>query len=171
MTLADILAQASGLVAFGIFLIAYQVKDTRKTQLLFAPGNVLYGVQYALLGSLSASFCMFSASLRDIAGACFSDRILKIVSVAHLTFITSVTFLYGHSWHEWLVVLSGFLSTIAAVVRDDFYQFRFLLLGRQAAMIVFNIWVQSIAGIVHIGFVMLSNAWGIYMHRKNAIPS
>lgn len=109
---------------------------------------------------------MFSAALRDLAGAYFSDRLLKIISVFHLVLVSVITILYAHSWYEGLVVISSFLSTLAAIFRDDFYKFRFLLMGRQLAMFSFNIWVQSFSGILHLGFVMVSNIFGIYRYNR-----
>ncbi len=162
----DVFVQSLGLASFAIFMAAYQIKDTRRTQLLFAPGNILYGVQYFLLGSQSATLMMFSAAARDLVGAYASDRVLKVASVIHLIVVWTGIAILAHSWQEGLMGIASTISTAAALFRNDFYKFRFLLMGRQVMMILFNVWIQSYAGVAHLSFTFLSNVYGTYRHSR-----
>ena len=166
MTWQTAFTQSLGFISFGLFMVAYQIKDTRRTQLWFAPGNFLYGVQYYMLGSFSASLIMFAASLRDLAGWKGSDRVLRIASVIYIVWIWGVFFLLHKNWQEVLMPLSGTVSTIAVQFRSHFYRFRFLLMGRQTIMFCFNIWIQSCGGIVHLFMAMGSNIVGTWRHYK-----
>lgn len=162
----EIVIQSLGFISFALFMIGYQVKDTRKTQLWFAPGNWLYGLQYFLLGSISASLIMTAAGMRDIVGAKGSDKALKIASVMYLVFIWAVIAVSAKSWQEGLMALSGTVSTIAVQFRSDFYRFRCLLMLRQVIMIAFNTWIKSYGGMIHLCFTLLSNMYGTWRHYK-----
>lgn len=162
----EVFVQALGFAAFAIFMIAYQIKDTRKTQLCFAPGNFLYGVQYILLGSLSGSLVMFAATARDVISVYSSKKTLKIVSAVYLVFVWGMTAILFKNWQEFLMPMSGTLSTIAVLYRDQFFKYRAFLLGRQVMSLLFNLWVGSQGGILHLLFTLGSNILGTYRHTR-----
>jgi hypothetical protein len=106
--------QLVGFFAAIVFIVAYQIQNTRKTQILFSFGDVCYGVQYYFLGSTSASLGFFSAGVRDLFGAFASDKWLKVALVLHVFISLCLWVLYAHSWQEGLVVVSATLSSFSS---------------------------------------------------------
>jgi hypothetical protein len=82
----DFLAQSLGFGALIIFMIAFQIKDPRKTQLLFVPGNFAYAFQYFLMGSVTGGFILFASAIRDLAGVYAPTKILNHFIVGHVLF-------------------------------------------------------------------------------------
>lgn len=167
LTWTDVLTQALGLVALTFFVASFQIKDTRKTQLLFIPGSIAYGLQYMMLGSFSSGVILLSSAVRDGAGVYASSRVLKFFVILHLTVaFFSLAFL-GKTWVEVLVLVSAILSSMATLCRNNFERFRFFIIGRQCAMFLFNIWIGSIGGIVHLSITLGSNLVGLWRYKQN----
>jgi lysylphosphatidylglycerol synthetase-like protein (DUF2156 family) len=162
----EIFVQSLGFVAFAIFIVSYQIKDPRKTQLWFAPGNLTYGLQYFLMGHLSPALIISAAAVRDVMAAKASDRALKIASVIYLCWAWGVTIALAREWQEGLMAVSGTISTVAALMRGHFYRFRFLLMGRQSVVLCFNAWIGTWGGIIHLVFTLASNIIGTWKHYK-----
>ena len=160
-----ILGQVFGVIALGFFIFSFQIKDPRKSQLLFIPGNIAYGIQYILLGSLAGGIILFSSAVRDGAGAYASPHLLKFFVILHLAIATLTLGFLGNSWAEGLILLSAILSSVAALYRDDFMRFRSFILGRQLAILTFNLWIGSIAGAIHLSFTLASNMIGLYRYK------
>lgn len=160
-----ILGQVFGLIALGIFVVSFQMKDPRKSQLLFVPGNIAYGLQYIFLGSLAGGIILFSAAIRDGAGVYASSRLLKFFVVLHLVIAVLTLVLLGKSWAEWLILLSAILSGLAALYRDNFLRFRLFILGRQFSILAFNLWIGAIVAVGHVLFTLTSNLIGLYRYQ------
>ncbi len=162
----DILTQGLGIFALICFMVSFQIKDTRKTQLFFIPGNIAYGIHYILLGSLAGGIILLSSAVRDAAGVYASNRLLKLFIFFHLTVAVFSLIFFGKSWLELLVLLSSVLSSLAALYRDHFERFRLLIVGRQIAMLSFNLWIGSIGGIIHLTIVLISNVIGLKRYSR-----
>lgn len=163
----EIFVQSLGFVAFAIFMASYQIKDPRKTQLWFAPGNITYGVQYFLMGHLSPALIISAAAMRDLVAAKGSDRALKIASVIYLCWAWGVTIALAQHWQEAMLAVSGTISTAAALMRGHFYRFRFLLMGRQSVVLYFHVWIATWGGVIHLVFTLASNIYGTWRHYKH----
>ena len=163
----EIFIQFLGFVSFAIFMIAYQVQDPKKTQLIFAPGTFVYGLQYFLLGSLGGAIVMFASSVRDISAYFLSGKILKILTIVHLFFIWSVAFVFNGEWLEYAAVLGASISTLAILFRDHYYKYRGMLALRQSLWLVFNGWIGSWGGVLHLAFTLLSNLVGVLRYSRS----
>jgi hypothetical protein len=162
----DFLAQSLGFGALIIFMIAFQIKDSRKTQLLFVPGNFAYAFQYFLMGSMTGGLILFASAIRNLAGVYASAKILNYFIVGHVLVAATCFALLGQSWAEALVLLSSVLSGFATFYRDDFNKFRFFIIGRQLSMLSFNVWIGSIAGMIHLMLTLGSNIIGVSKLRE-----
>jgi len=174
-TWRDILVQGLGFVAFAIYVVAYQAKDPRRTQLLFAPANFLYGIQcFLLIGALtSSSMVMFAAAVRDGAVGYCSDRFIRRASGFYIAFIWIISFLFHKDWHEYMMAVTGSVTTLATLVRSDFYKYRTILMVRQCVSLLFGLWITSLASVVYSSFTIASNIIGAYRYykgRKNVEP-
>ncbi|MGB4058297.1 MAG: YgjV family protein [Alphaproteobacteria bacterium] len=166
MTNFEILGQLFGVISLIIVVVAYQVKDTRKTSLLMAPGDFFYGLQYYFLGSPSSFYIMLVATLRDLAGAAASDRVMRYVSFFYIGIVWILAFFKAEVPMEYLPPLGTTLATMALVKRDSFYSFRGFIFLHHIVWMSFNIWIMSYAGILQICFTGSSNIIGFLRHHK-----
>jgi hypothetical protein len=168
LTLHSLLAQSCGFISCIIYVVAYQAKDPRRTQLLFAPANFFYGMQaFLLLGRLSGSSIVIFASIaRDLTSAWCSDKFLKRMAIAYIPCIWAVGFLFNKQWQEYMMCVTATFSTLAMALRGSFARYRGILFGRQVISLCFNVWIASVPSTVYSLFTILSNAVGVVRHRK-----
>lgn len=168
MTLFEILGQAAGFISLGLYLTAYQMKETRKTQLMFVPADLFCGLQYAFLGSMSSCFVLLLAAGRDLAGAVAPDRILRMISLVYVFLVWGMAVFKVHYWQEFLPVAATTLATLAVLSRGHFYKYRLLICGHHVLWMLFNIWIMSLAGIALVFVNASSNIIGAYRYWRRA---
>lgn len=60
----DMLIQGIGLIAFALFLLSYQVRSNRRLFAMQTLGNLLFALQFFLLGGVGGAICSLISCFR-----------------------------------------------------------------------------------------------------------
>ena len=146
----------AGLIGMASFVLAYQAKSVRGTNMWFIPGDFSYCAHFFLLGApgLAAMTCV--AGIRDILMTSTKRRLLRYTAYFYPPLIWLLTWLTAEQSYEFLGCIASTLCVIGMSLQGRFLTSRLVLLAHQF------VWVAG---------AICTGSWPLLLHNALTISS
>lgn len=160
----SLVIQGLGFVAFFIGIVTYQFNKKKTILILLTVYNLLFGIQYFLLGSRNSMLMCIIGSGRNII-LCYDYRYSKKVRYFILTFfIALILELTRRNWNGILSLLSclGAVLSTLAVWQQRERDIRIISLLSAIVWLSHDILIRSYAAIIDGSIIIAAIIIGIY---------
>ena len=125
----------AGFMGMASFVLAYQARSVRGTNMWFIPGDFSYSLHFLLLGApgLAAMTCL--AGIRDILMTSTRRRLLRYTTYFYPPLIWLLTWLTAEQAFEFLGCVASTLCVIGMSLHGRFFASRFVLLAHQCVWV------------------------------------
>ena len=163
---AFVFAQILGMCAFGLQLIAWQIKSSRLIILIHAPTNFLWCVQFYFLGAYIGCFQALTCGLKDALIAFVRQEYFLIIVFLYLAvnFIAMIYF-FSH-WYSVFPFLATLTLNIAYLKRDNRALIARAYIVSIACWVIYNFFATAYAVMIGDLIVGVTVFIGMARHEK-----
>ncbi len=167
-----IFIQTIGFIGLGSFLISYQTKSNTTLIVVQTIGNVLFGIQYFLLGGISGSLVTIVIAARNILAVAGRDKIWIRWNGWIILFSTIGVLITVYTWNGFISLLplvaiiggtKGYLSNNAQKIR------KVNLFCCTPCWMLYDILTGSIGGIINEALGFFSILISVYRYGWKAM--
>jgi hypothetical protein len=146
----------AGFMGMTSFVLAYQARSVRGTNMWFIPGDFSYSLHFLLLGAPGLAAMTFLAGIRDILMTSTQRKLLCYTAYFYPPLVWLLTWLTAEQAFEFLGCVASTLCVVAMSLHGHFMTSRFVLLVHQF------VWVSA---------AILSGSWPLLLHNCLTITS
>lgn len=158
---AETLFQLIGVIGFSMFALSFQLLKPRHTIFMQAFANLVLAVHFYGLGYIFPAYVPVIASLRDFASALLPRKIQLICLGVFVVLLYGGWAYAGAGWTDSFALIGSTFAALAQVFRGCFYRYRFCLFAHQSLWLSVYISVMSVAGMIFMSGIWVSNVIGI----------
>ena len=163
-----IIAQVIGFVAMFFGIASFQLRQRSKILWMQTASNLIWALQYLLLGSYSAVLANTVATARNVI-YCYRGKIKlaesAIVPIVSSALLVTCGFMTYTTPFDILPISAMVVSSIAFFVKDE-QLIRYLSIFVALPWLIFGIYAGSIAGILSDGISFISIIVAIFRYRS-----
>lgn len=112
-------AQLVGIAAMVGEVSSWQLNSSRKIILTYIPVNILWGVQYLMLGAAMGALINFMGALKSIGLLAAKKSLLPWVIFLHLAAVWGFGLYHFQHWHDVLPMMATTIVNVALIDRDN----------------------------------------------------
>ena len=159
----DLIAQIIGFVGLAVSILAFQFKKHRAIVTTKSISELIFSIQYMLLGAWSGAILDFISVIRNLLYSHLvqKNRSTTPVIVVFGIFVVATGFIAFDGWVSLLPVVSKLLTTISYGMKNEKW-LRLITLPSCIFWILYNIYVGVIAGVLVDSLALISLLIAIY---------
>ena len=159
----ELIAQIIGFIGLAVSILAFQFKKHRGIVLTKSLSELIFSIQYILLGAWSGAILDFISVIRNLLYGHLvkKNRSTTPVIIAFGIFVLATGFVAYDGWVSLLPVVSKLLTTISYGLKKEKW-LRLITLPSCIFWIMYNAYIGVIAGILVDSLALISLLIAIY---------
>lgn len=159
----DLIAQIIGFVGLAVSIMAFQFKKHRAIVMTKSASELIFSIQYILLGAWSGAILDFISVIRNLLYGHLvkKNRSTTPVIIAFGIFVVATGFVAYDGWVSLLPVVSKLLTTISYGMKKEKW-LRLITLPSCIFWILYNCYIGVIAGVLVDSLALISLLIAIY---------
>lgn len=142
--------------------------------MLWIPANITFAVHFFGMQNFTAMWVAIGSAFRETIAVFFSKTLLNIFLVFLVIAVWSIAFILSNNIFDYLPAIATTFVCTAVYFKNNFYLYRFWMIGHNIAWFIFYVTIGSYAGTVQITLFLFSNIIGMsryFLNNRNASQS